>query len=133
MIDLAHESRPEVLREVARLQQQEIEKLHHRLGELAAALAKATGEDATQALQLELLRLREQLAAREHKLFGRSSEQRRAPGTNASPPDGATPPAPARRGHGPRSQPPLPLVELVHTLDEPDRACPAPAAERSPR
>jgi transposase len=125
VIDLARESRPEVLREVARLQQQEIEKLHHRLGELAAALAKAKGEDATQALQLELLRLREQLAAREQKLFGRSSEQRRAPGANALPPDGATPPAPARRGHGPRSQPPLPLVEVVHTLDEPDRACPA--------
>jgi transposase len=125
VIDLARESRPEVLREVARLQQQEIQKLHRRLGELAAALAKAKGEDATRALQLELLRLREQLAAREQKLFGRSSEQRRTPATNASPPDDANSPAPARRGHGPRSQPELPLVEVVHSLDAPDRACPA--------
>ena len=125
MIDLATESRPEVLREVARLQQQEIEKLHRRLGELAALLAKAKGEDATQALQLELLRLREQLAAREQKLFGRSSEQRRAPETPASPANGAATPAPVRRGHGPRSQPTLPILETIHTLDEPDRACPA--------
>ena len=102
MIDLATESRPEVLREVARLQQQEIEKLHRRLGELAALLAKAKGEDATRALQLELLRLREQLAAREQKLFGRSSEQRRAPEPPASPANGAATPAPVRRGHGPR-------------------------------
>jgi transposase len=125
VIDLSRESRPEVLRQVARLQQQEIEKLHRRLGELAAALAKAKGEDATKALQLELLRLREQLAAREQKLFGRSSEQRRTPGPKASSPGDATDPAPVRRGHGPRSQPELPLVEVVHTLDEPDRACPA--------
>ncbi len=125
MIDLARESRPEVLREVARLQQQEIEKLHRRLGELAALLAKAKGEDATKALQLELLRLREQLAAREQKLFGRSSEQRRTPATNASPPDETAASAPPRRGHGPRSQPELPIVEVVHTLDEPDQACPA--------
>jgi transposase len=125
VIDLARESRPEVLRQVARLQQQEIEKLHRRLGELAAALAQAKGEDATKALQLELLRLREQLAAREQKLFGRSSEQRRMPGTKASSPGDATDPAPARRGHGPRSQPELPQLEVVHTLDAPDRACPA--------
>lgn len=125
MIDLARESRPEVLREVARLQQQEIEKLHRRLGELAAALAKAKGEDATKALQLELLRLREQLAAREQKLFGRSSEQRRSTGNGEAPAEGAAAPAAPRRGHGPRSQPELPIVEVVHSLDEPDRACPA--------
>jgi transposase len=125
VIDLARESRPEVLREVARLQQQEIEKLHRRLGELAALLAKAKGEDATKALQLELLRLREQLAAREQKLFGRSLEQRRSTEKGEAPAEGAAAPASPRRGHGPRSQPELPIVEVVHTLDEPDRACPA--------
>jgi transposase len=30
-----------------------------------------------------------------------------------------------RRGHGPRVQPTLPLVEIVHTLEAPDRACTA--------
>jgi transposase len=125
VIDLARESRPEVLRQVAQLQQQEIEKLHRRLSELAAALAKAKGEDATAALQLELLRLREQLAAREQTLFGRSSEQRRSTGKEEVPSEGAAAPASPRRGHGPRSQPELPQLEVVHTLDEPDRACPA--------
>jgi transposase len=123
VIDLASESRPEVLRQVARLQQQEIEKLHRRLGELAAALAEAKGEDATKALQLELLRLREQLAAREQKLFGRSSEKRRTNGDSEGAPRGSE--ASKRRGHGPRIQAELPIVEVAHTLDDPDQACPA--------
>jgi transposase len=126
VIDLATESRAEVLRQVAQLQQQEIEKLHRRLGELSAALAKAKGEDATAALQLELMRLREQLAASRQKLFGRSSEQRPPPATTKeSPVEGAAAPARPRRGHGPRPQPTLPIVEKMHTLDAPDRACPA--------
>ena len=120
MIDLATESRPEVLREVALLQQQEIGKLHVRLSQLASELARVRGEDATAALQLELMRLQEQLATAQQRLFGRSSERR--PLHNAEP---TPPPTAPRTGHGPRSQPTLPLVEVVHTLDVPDQACTA--------
>ena len=122
MINLATESRPEVLRQVARLQQQENDHLHRRLAALVQALAEAQGRDAEAALQLELEGLRAQLARMQQQLFGRSSEQRSTPAADAETPQS---PAPARRGHGPRVQPALPLVEVVHTLDDADRACTA--------
>lgn len=124
MIDLATESRPEVLRQVALLQQQENTKLQRRIGELVARLAELEGKDVTAALQLELVRLQEQLARANQKLFGRSSEQRpAAPGEETK--AAAPPPAAPRRGHGPRPQPALPVVEVVHTLDPADQACTA--------
>lgn len=125
MIDLATESRLDVLRQVALLQQQENTKLHQRIATLVARLAALEGKDASVALQLELEALRTQLAQMQRKLFGRSAEQR--PAADAPAPD-APPPAPppaARRGHGPRPQPKLPLVEVLHTLDPADQACTA--------
>jgi transposase len=124
VIDLATESRPEVLRQVALLQQQENAKLQRRIGELVARLAELEGKDATAALQMELVRLQEQLAKANQKLFGRSSEQRPAPtaGDEGAPPEA---PAAPRRGHGPRPQPSLPVVEVVHALDAPDQTCTA--------
>jgi transposase len=111
----------ERLRQVALLQQAELDRLYQRLAALTAALAQARGEDATAALQLELAVLREQLAQRTRALFGRSSEKRPA----ADPPAPSAPgAAPGAAGHGPHAQPALPLVEAVHELDEPDRVCP---------
>lgn len=118
MIRIETESDIERLRQVALLQQAELQRLSKRLIELTAALAEARGEDTILALQQELAFLREEMAARRRDLFGASSERRprdEAP-TNAD--------APARTGHGPREQPELPLVEVVHVLDEADRACP---------
>jgi transposase len=123
VIDLATESRPEVLRQVALLQRVENEKLQRRIGELVARLAELEGQDATAALQLELVRLQEQLAKAQRALFGRSSEQRTAASDDEK--KEAAPAAPPRRGHGPRSQPALPVVEVVHTLDPADQACTA--------
>jgi transposase len=108
----------ERLRQVARLLEAENARLHARLATLTAALAAARGEEGTAALQLELLQLQEQLAARTRALFGPSAEQRTPPkAADAAP----RPPAP---GHGPRAQPHLPIVELVHTLDPADEICP---------
>jgi len=120
VIDLATESRPEILRQVALLQQREIEKLHARVTELVGELARARGEDATAALQIELLHLHEQLAKAQQQHFGRSSERR---STGEEPHSLAT--KPPRRGHGPRTQPMLPVVEKRHVLDAADRACTA--------
>ena len=53
-------------------------------------------------------------------LFGVSSEKRPAPPASAAPP--APPP---HHGHGPKAQPRLPRVDVVHQLDEADRVCPA--------
>lgn len=73
MIDLATESRLDVLRQVALLQQQENTKLHQRIATLVARLAALEGKDASVALQLELEALRTQLAQMQRKLFGRSA------------------------------------------------------------
>src|SRR3989442_11215233 len=103
---------------MALLLEAENARLHRRLAELTRALAQATG--ATQAqLELEVQRLQEQLAARTRALFGASSE-RRGGGTRD---DAPSAPAP-RRGHGPREQAALPLVEVVHTRADEAAPCP---------
>src|SRR5438477_3121477 len=115
---LGTETDLERLRQMALLLEAENARLHRRLGELTQALAQATG--ATQAqLELELQRLQEQLAARTRALFGASSERRGGGARD----DAASAPAP-RRGHGPREQATLPVVEVVHT--RPDDAAPCP-------
>ena len=107
----------ERLRQMALLLEAENARLHRRLLELTRALAEARGEAQAQ-LELELQHLQEQLAAQTRALFARSSERRGAPA------DAPAPPAPPRRGHGPRAQAALPLVEVLHTLDAPDQVCP---------
>ena len=135
MIEISSETRVDVLRQVALLQQQEIKRLHARIVALVGELAQARGVDATEALQQELMHLHEQLAAAQHTLFARSSERRPS---EAAPPSADRPaapqaPAPARRpGHGPRTQPALAHVEVVHTLDIPDQACPRCGGELLP-
>ncbi len=53
----------EVLRQIALLQEREIEKLHDRLTALSVQLAQLTGQDATQA-QIEIDLLKDLLAGR---------------------------------------------------------------------
>jgi transposase len=118
MLGLATETDLERLRQMALLLEAENARLHRRLVALTRALAASTGAAHAQ-LELELQRLQEQLAARTRALFGASSE-RRGPGEEEDPPG---PPAP-RRGHGPREQATLPLVEVVHT--RPDETAPCP-------
>jgi transposase len=120
VIEIETETDVRLLRQVALLQEREIERLHRRIGELVGALAKAQGQDATAALQLELLQLQEQLAVQRKALFGRSSERRTSP----SPSDAQRSPQ-AKTGHGPRPQTELPRVEVLHTLDPADQLCTA--------
>ena len=119
MIRIETETDIERLRQVALLQRAELDRLYTRLAQLTEELAHARGEDAIAALQLELTAIQEQLAARTRALFSPSSERRPRPGDRTR--DAA--PAP-RTGHGPRAQLALPQVEVVHTLDVPDRTCP---------
>ena len=68
-------------------------------------------------LAMKLEELEQQLARRNQKLFGDSSEKRRR---SAKADEEAEP----QRGHGPREQPELPIVEEIHKLDVPDQTCP---------
>ena len=108
-VGLATETDLERLRQMALLLEAENARLHRRLVELTRALAQAQGAAHAQ-LELEIQRLQEQLAARTRALFGPSSE-RRGGGEPAEAPRAPAPP----RGHGPRAQAALPLVEIVHT------------------
>lgn len=119
MVRIETEQDIERLRQVALLQQSELHRLSKRLVALTTALAEARGEDAILALQQELAFLKEEMAAHQRDAFGASSEKR--PGArNGTDPSETT----ERAGHGPRPQPDLPGVDVVHTLDEADRTCP---------
>ncbi len=124
MLNLATEMDIERLRQAALLLEQENARLFHRLERLAGELREARGEEA-HSLQLEIAHLKEQLASRTKALFGDSSE-RRACAEQINKMKEANP------GHGPREQKALPIVEVVHELDEPDQACPSCGGDLEP-
>lgn len=108
----------EVVRQAALILERENKRLVDRNVELTRRLLQAEGRDPAE-LQLEIARLEAQLAAARKRLFGASSEKRPKATTE---PTGENEP---QTGHGPRAQRELEIVEQVHVLDEPDRACPS--------
>ena len=123
-MNLATETDIERLRQAALLLEQENARLFHRLERLAGELREARGEEA-HSLQLEIAQLKEQLASRTKALFGDSSERRPCA-------EKKTKKKEANLGHGPREQKALPIVEVVHELDEPDQACPSCGGDLEP-
>jgi len=121
VIRIETESDIERLRQVALLQETELQRLHKRLLELTQELAVARGEDAILAIQQELAFLKEQLDARNREIFGASSEKRPRGKSGDEASNGTTT---ERTGHGRRGQPELPMVDVVHVLDDADKACP---------
>jgi len=110
----------ERLRQAALLLEAENRRLVARVVELTRKLMSAQGKDAEE-LQLRLQEVERQLAQRTAELFGPSSEKRpRARKDEGDKPEEAAP----QQGHGPRAQLTLPTLEVVHTLDEPDKQCP---------
>lgn len=105
----------EQLRQAAKLLERENERLLRQVLELKQQLATAEGKGTE---QLELLtELERQLANRNRKLFGDSSEKRGSAKTDRA--------EPVQTGHGPRVQPELAVTERVHVLDEADHVCPS--------
>ncbi len=108
----------DTLRQVAVLLDREVHHLRERLRTLLDENARLKGQDASQ-IQREIEALKQILAQREQVIFGETSEKRPRPGADAAAPH----PAP-RRGHGPRVQPSLPILDVIHELDEADHVCP---------
>lgn len=123
MLRIEHVQDLETLRQIATLLDRENRKLHDRLRHLTEEIARLKGQDAS-ALQREMDLLKELLAQRERALFSESSERRSRPATA---PAGKAP----RRGHGPKAQPELPIVETLHELPATDRRCGACGGELS--
>jgi len=111
------------LKQVAVLLDQENARLHTRLLKLTAELARLRGEDAQEAVQLELEKLQVELAKLQRRGLGNPSERRGKPDEGAE--DKASNDAPQPKGHGPRAQPKLPLRDELHELSEDARTCPA--------
>ncbi len=103
---------------MAVLLDRENRRLHERLRQLVDENARLKGQDASQ-IQREIEALKELLAQRERVIFGDKSEKRLRPGVE----DRSAPAAP-RRGHGPRVQPSLPTLDVIHELDPADQICP---------
>jgi transposase len=106
----------ETLQQVAVHLEKTVERQAKVIAGLRAEVARLRGQDVDPQMEVELLR--EQLAAMQHMVFGSSSEKRPRPKDDMA---GET--EKPRRGHGPRSQPDLPIEILSHTLPEEDRKC----------
>jgi transposase len=120
VVDIAQEKDIEVLRQVARLLDRENQRLHDRIKAQADKIATLTGDP--KMLQRELIALQELLAQRERAIFGDSRDRRAHEREAAAKEQKAKEP---RRGHGPKEQPELPCVEVLHDLDEADKRCTA--------
>lgn len=119
VLDAAQIKDVDLLRQIVTLQNQELTRLHQRMGQLVAQLAALQGKSGPQQLELEMMRLQEQLAAMQHRLYGPSSEKR--PQSEPTPPP---PPPRPRGGHGPTAQPQLPRLQQRHELPPSDQDCP---------
>ena len=108
----------DTLRQVAVLLDRENHRLHERLAKLSAEIDQLKGREAT-TLQRELDALKEVLAQRERAIFGDKTERR--PRTDA---EDAPPKRARQQGHGPRPQPALPILDVIHELDVADQSCP---------
>jgi transposase len=103
---------------VAQLLEKENKQLHDRLHALTLELASARGQAGSEQYEIEIIRLQEQLAALNRRLFAASSEKQSKPNdASAMPREKTTPPAAARE------QKALPFKVVEHTLDAADRAC----------
>ena len=106
----------DTMRQVAVLLDRQVRSLTTLVRDLADENARLKGQDA-RSIQREMEAFKELLAQRERMIFGEKSEKRPGP---ESPSSEHLP----RRGHGPRVQPSLPILDVIHELDAADRICP---------
>lgn len=106
----------DLARQVAQLLEKENARLHARVESLVRENASLRGDEGQKQLELELLRLQEQMNALQQRVFGASSERRAREAGDAerkkpTPPDGV------------REQRSLPIEHDTHELSESERIC----------
>jgi len=116
MIKLEDIRDPQALQQAAILLERTVIRQGKEIAELRSEIARLKGLDVDP--QMELALLKEQLAAMQQAVFGRSSE-RRPSGSEKEEGKAKKP----RKGHGPRPQPNLPVEVVTHTLPEDERVC----------
>lgn len=105
-----------LLQKRVELLEAEVHSLHQKLLSARRELAQLRGQDAQQALEelvQELERAEAARRQREKELFEAKSQ--------SEPP--ASEPKPVQKGHGPRPQPKLAVLEQVHELEAEQRCC----------
>ena len=120
---LETETDPEILRKAAILLERENQRLAKKIIELTTELLSLKGGDSEQ-MKLRIEELQRQLAIKNQLLFGEKSERREGDSKDA-PSEMPETPRPPKTGHGPKKQLELPVVEVVHELDEADKVCTA--------
>jgi len=119
MPKLAQITDPQTLRQAAVLLESTVIRQTKEIVRLRAENARLRGQTVDPQMELELLK--EQLAAMQQKLYGASSEKRPRSGGGGGQGQGEK--KEPQRGHGPRTQPNLPLENVAHTLPEDERTC----------
>lgn len=121
---LKNEKDPAILKQAAILLERENERLVQKNIELTKELVALKGGGEEQ-VKLRLAELEKQLAVRNRMLFGPKSEKRTGDEPSANTSLDAAPESekPAQKGHGPKAQLKLPIVEVVHELPESERKC----------
>lgn len=117
LVRLEQEKNLEMLRQAALLLEAENQRLAQRVVTLERQLSQLKGESPEE-FQLRIQQIEAQLAQARQELFGKSSEKR--PRTT----EATQTEKRQQHGHGRRPQPQLPIEEVVHDLDEPDKQCP---------
>jgi transposase len=112
VLNIATTNDAQVLKQVALLQEQEINRLRSKLKEQARELLTLKGLTPAE-LQLRLEKIELELLARNKALFGASSEKRPSAHEGEEKKEKAP-----RRGHGPKEQKQLELVEQEHALEK---------------
>lgn len=124
MTDVENVEDLDTVKQVVKALAKENAYLHRRLSELAHAVARLEGRGPGEQLELEVAALQEQLGTLSQRQFGDSSE-RRGKGKKAK----ANKP---KKGHGPRAQTQIPVIDDVVELDEDKRTCPKCSGELRP-
>jgi transposase len=118
---LQDETDPNILRQAALLLEKENQRLVQKILELTRELVALKGGGAEH-VKRRIADLERQLAKRNQMLFGDTSEKREGDGPKEPV---AEPPKPPQKGHGPKPQPKLEVVEVIHEHDAADRMCPS--------
>lgn len=117
MIDLDRVSNTEVLRQVAKIQDAEIRRLHDKLTHVRAEVERLKGRSPEE-IQAQLALLEKELGEAYARTQRGGSERR--PRDKSDEVE-----RPKQKGHGPTPQPSLPIEEVEHDLDEADKVCPS--------
>jgi transposase len=117
-LDQIHDE--ETLRQAARLLEAENQRLIGLVIKQREEIAALKGES-PEAMQQKLAQLEEQLARANAQLYSASSERRETETSEAE--EKKKTEKPAHKGHGPRAQASLPVVEEKHEVPEDQRVC----------